>query len=96
MKYFVACLALVSLAFAEIGSSPVIGSERTRNLRGLDYAPMLFEYHRQTMDEGRHFFTYPRRDTTFRKDFYKNHQNAMAFFESDSSASHKFAIAVIL
>ena len=94
MKYFVACLALVSLAFAEIGSSPVIGSERTRNLRGLDYAPMLFEYHRQTMDEGRHFFTYPRRDTTFRKDFYKNHQNAMAFFESDSSASHKFAIAV--
>ena len=55
---------------------------------------MLFEYHRQTVDDGHHFFIYPRRDTTFQKDFYKNHGNAMAFFESDSASSHKFAIAV--
>lgn len=94
MKSIVAGLVLAAVAFAETGSSPVIGSERTRNLRGLDYAPMLFEYHRQTVGEGRHFFTYPRRDTTFQKDFYKNHKNAMVFFESDSSSSHKFAIAV--
>ena len=94
MKSFIAGLVLAAVAFAETGFSPVISSERTRNLRGLDYAPMLFEFHRQTVDEGRHFFTYPRRDTTFQKDFYKNHKNAMAFFESDSSSSHKFAIAV--
>ncbi|SIO04239.1 hypothetical protein [Fibrobacter sp. UWB11] len=94
MKAFLIGLALATMVYAEIGSSPVIGSERTRNLRGLDYAPMLFEYHRQTVGEGRHFFTYPRRDTTFQKDFYKNHKNAMAFFENDSNSSHRFAIAV--
>ncbi len=94
MKSFIAGLVLAAVAFAQTGFSPVISSERTRNLRGLDYAPMLFEFHRQTVGEGRHFFTYPRRDTTFLKDFYKNHKNAMAFFESDSSSSHKFAIAV--
>lgn len=94
MKSIIACLVLAAIAFAETGSSPVISSERTRNLRGLDYAPMLFEYHRQTVDDGRHFFTYPRRDTTFQKDFYKNHIKSMAFFESDSNYSHKFAIAV--
>ncbi len=94
MKALLLGLALTAIAFAETGRSTVIGSERTRNLRGLDYAPMLFEYHRQTVDDGRHFFTYPRRDTTFRKDFFKNHRNAMAFFESDSNASHQFAIAV--
>ena len=94
MKAFLASLALATAVFAETGFSSVVGSERTRNLRGLEYAPMLFEYHRQTLGEGRHFFTYPRRDTTFRKNFYKNHKNSMAFFESDSNSSHKFAIAV--
>lgn len=94
MKSFIVGLVLATVAFAETGFSPVISSERTRNLRGLDYAPMLFEFHRQTVGEGRHFFTYPRRDTTFQKDFYKNNRNAMVVFESDSSSSHKFAIAV--
>ena len=94
MKAIFTSLILATMVFAETGRSPVISSERTRNLRGLDYAPMLFEYHRQTVDDGRHFFIYPRRDTTFQKDFYKNHGNAMAFFESDSTSSHKFAIAV--
>ena len=94
MKAFLTSLALATAVFAETGFSSVVGSERTRNLRGLEYAPMLFEYHRQTLGEGRHFFTYPRRDTTFRKNFYKNHKNSMAFFKSDSNSSHKFAIAV--
>ena len=72
MKTFFAGIAFAAIfAFAETVSSPVIGAERTRNLRGLDYAPMLLEYHRQTVGEGRHFFTYPRRDTTFRKEFEK-------------------------
>ena len=94
MKAFLVCLALTTAVFAETGRSPVFGSERTRNLRGLDYAPMLMEYHRQTVGEGNHFFTYPRRDTTFHKYFEKNNSNAMVFFKNDSSSSHKFAIAV--
>ena len=95
MKTFFAGIAFAAIfAFAETVSSPVIGAERTRNLRGLDYAPMLLEYHRQTVGEGRHFFTYPRRDTTFRKEFEKNNSNAMAYFKSEENSSHKFAIAV--
>lgn len=87
MKTFLVSLALATLAFAETGSSTVIGSERTRNLRGLDYAPMLFEYHRQTVGEGHHFFTYPRRDTTFQKNFFKNNVNALAYFDNVGFAS---------
>ena len=87
MKIILACLALATLAFAETGFSTVVSSERTRNLRGLDYAPMLFEYHRQTVGEGRHFFTYPRRDTTFRKNFFKNNVNALAYFDNVGFAS---------
>lgn len=94
MKALLVGLALASIAFAESGRSPVFGSERTRNLRGLDYAPMLMEYHRQTVGEGRHFFTYPRRDTTFHKYFEKNNSDAMVLFKNDSNSSHKFAIAV--
>ncbi len=94
MKALLVGLALASIAFAESGRSPVLGSERTRNLRGLDYAPMLMEYHRQTVGEGRHFFTYPRRDTTFHKYFEKNNSDAMVLFKNDSNSSHKFAIAV--
>lgn len=95
MKTFLACLALTAFAaFAGTGSSPVIGAERTRNLRGLDYAPMLMEYHLQTVGEGRHFFTYPRRDTTFRKNFEKNNSGAMAYFKNEDASSHHFAIAV--
>ena len=86
MKAFFASLILATIVFAETGRSPVISSERTRNLRGLDYAPMLFEYHRQTVDDGRHFFIYPRRDTTFQKDFYKNHGNAMGQSQPDRVA----------
>ena len=94
MKALFATLVLATMVLAETGRSPVIGAERTRNLRGLDYAPMLFEYHRQTVGERRHFFTYPQRDTTFIKDFYKNNKNAMVVFENDSNSSHRFAIAV--
>lgn len=71
MKSILAALVLVVASFAETGFSTVVGAERTRNLRGLDYAPMLFEYHRQTVGEGNHFFTYPRRDTTFQKIFIR-------------------------
>ena len=52
-----AFLSLIPLqAFA---ASPVIGTERARGLRTLETAPMLFEYHRQTVGDERQFFTYP-------------------------------------
>ena len=36
MKAFFAVLVLATVVFAETGFSTVVGSERTRNLRGLE------------------------------------------------------------
>lgn len=90
----------ILLIFAMLGpwasASPVVSAERTRNLRQLDYAPMLMEYHAQTVGEGRHFFTYPRRNYNFIKDFHKTDGRALIYY-SDSIGSgteaHRFAIA---
>ncbi len=69
----------VSYSFA---ASPVIEPEHTFNLRTLETAPMLFEYHRQTTGNERQYFTYPRRDTTFRKNFTKTEGNALLYYDN--------------
>lgn len=71
----------------------VVGSEHMRNLRQLDYAPMLFEYHRQTVGESRQFFTYPRRNTEFRKSFENGGQKSMVNFADTLGDGHTIAIA---
>ena len=43
---------------------------------------MLFEYHRQTIGCEPQYFTYPRRDTTFRKNFTKTEGNALLYFDN--------------
>ena len=51
---FGATAFLFTMLWGSVGSqaaSPVIGAEHTRNLRQLDYAPMLLEYHAQTVGE---------------------------------------------
>lgn len=65
-----------------MAASPVIEPEHTRNLRNLETAPMLFEYHRQTIGDKPQYFTYPRRDTTFRKNFVKTEGNALLYFDN--------------
>lgn len=83
---------LVPAAYA----APVVGAERTRNLRQLDYAPMLMEYHGHTVGDSRQFFTYPRRNYDFIRNFEKTEGNALVYY-SDSIGSgdeaHRFAIA---
>lgn len=75
-----AFLSLIPLqAFA---ASPVVGPERTRNLRTLEMAPMLFEYHRQTVGDERQFFTYPRRDTTFIRRFTDTEGKALLYYDN--------------
>ena len=61
------------------GAAPVVGPERTRNLQGLEHSPMLMEYHRQTVGEDRQFFTYPRRDYGFIRNFTRTESGAMMF-----------------
>ena len=72
--------SLVSLqAFA---ASPVVGAEHTRNLRTLEMAPMLFEYHRQTVGDERQFFTYPRRDASFIRHFAETEGKALLYYDN--------------
>lgn len=92
-------------ANASTSATPVTGTERNRNLRGLDYAPMLMEYHRMTVGEGRQFFAYPARDTAFRSRFRAelrggsgnqtgsvNNARPLAHI-NDTLGGHEFAIA---
>jgi len=72
----------VASACEAFAASPVIESEHSRNLRTLETAPMLFEYHRQTVGVERQYFTYPRRDTTFRKNFTKTEGDALLYFDN--------------
>lgn len=74
----------------------VVGAERTRNLRQLDYAPLLMKYHDQTVGSFRHFFTYPRRNANFIRDFEKLNGSATAYLADSLGAgesAHRFAIA---
>ena len=93
MKHLIVCL-LVLATFASAQS--VVGSEHNRNLRQLDYLPMLMDYHRQTVGESRQFFTYPRRNYDFVKNFADKESNALVYY-ADSLGSgegaHHFAIA---
>lgn len=75
------CMLLLTGVEA-LAASPVIEPEHSRNLRTLETVPMLFEYHRQTIGNGPQYFTYPRRDTTFRKNFTKTESNALLYFDN--------------
>lgn len=94
-RIFFVCLLLCADLFAGYRGT-ILGSERTRNLRQLDYAPMLFVYHTQTVEPGRHFFTYPQRDTSFRSHFTEAQRRSLVHI-SDSLGTgpdaHTYAIA---
>ena len=74
---------LVWLALAAVlwAASPVLGPERTRNLKLLETASLLFEYHRLTTGDMPQSFAYPRRDTTFRKNFTRTERNALLYYD---------------
>ncbi len=76
------CVFLFAGVIESKAASPVIEPEHSRNLRNLETAPMLFEYHRQTTGNNLQYFTYPRRDTTFRKNFTKTESNALLYFDN--------------
>ncbi len=78
----VSCVLLWTGVSESLAASPVIEPEHTKNLRNLETAPMLFEYHRQTIGNEPQYFTYPRRDTTFRKNFTKTEGNALLYFDN--------------
>jgi len=79
---FLSCVLFFASISESLAASPVIEPEHSRNLRTLETAPMLFEYHRQTVGDEAQYFTYPRRDTSFRKNFTKTEKNALLYFDN--------------
>lgn len=80
-------LLTTMLSMPAFAASPVVGPENVRNLRLLENSPMLFDLHRVTTGEGRQFFAYPHRDTTFRKNFVASEKNALLYFDNGNGAS---------
>ncbi|SMP47421.1 hypothetical protein [Fibrobacter sp. UWB10] len=93
MKHLIICILILAVLCP---AQSTFSSERNRNLRTLDYLPMLMDYHRHTVGEARQFFTYPRRNYNFVRDFANKESNAMVYY-ADSIGSgkdaHRFAIA---
>lgn len=91
------CILVFGFTLAQgVSAAPTVGAERTRNLRQLDYAPLLMEYHGQTVGDSRQFFTYPRRNANFIRDFEKVNGSSLAYFVDSlgsGTAAHRFAIA---
>ena len=77
-----AVLTVLVLAAASWAVSPVLGPDRVRNLKILETAPLLFEYHRLTTGDMPQSFAYPRRDTTFRKNFTQTERNALLYYDN--------------
>ena len=91
------CILVFGFTLAQgVSAAPTVGAERTRNLRQLDYAPLLMEYHGQTVGDSRQFFTYPRRNRDFIRDFEKENGSSLAYFVDSlgsGTSAHRFAIA---
>lgn len=63
-------------------ASPVISPERY-NLKLLDTAPMLFEFHRLTTTSAKQEFHYPQRDSSWRRDAANREKDALLKFQSN-------------
>ena len=90
MQQFVRSLLVVALltavSSAVWAASPVLGPDRHSNLKLLETAPLLFEYHRLTTGDMPQSFAYPRRDTAFQKNFVKTESNALLYFDNACGA----------
>ncbi len=78
-----ALVAVSLLSVSAFAASPVKGPENVRNLRLLENSPMLYELHRVTTGDGPQYFAYPRRDTTFRKNFVETEKNALLYYDAN-------------
>lgn len=79
--------SIIVAAIPSLAASPIISPEHTRNLKLLETSPLLFEYHNQTTGSERQFFAYPRRDTSFRKNFASTEENALLYYDNVMGAS---------
>lgn len=85
-RLFPAVILLVTGASLAWSASPVLGPDHPRNLKLLETAPLLFEYHRLTTGSMPQSFAYPRRDTTFQRNFTRTERNALLYYDNACGA----------
>jgi len=69
--------SLIGFSFSVAKSAPVFSAEHSRNLKTLETTPLLFEYHRLTTTDAKQIFYYPRRDSSWRKNYQQNEKDAL-------------------
>ena len=75
------CCCMVQFVYAQ----PVIGTKHNHSLWQLDNTALLFDYHKLTVGENRQFFTYPRRNGDFIRNFAESERGALIYY-ADSLA----------
>ena len=81
MKFIVNSATVIFLVTAQTFAAPILSPERY-NLKLLETAPMLFEFHRLTTTSANQKFHYPQRDSTWRMNAVEREKDALLKYES--------------
>lgn len=74
-------------------SSPLIRTERSRNLRQLENTDLLWQFHAQTIENGSFFYTFPERDSAFKRKLMDDGSRSLLFLNDTLGDGHVYAIA---
>ncbi|MDR1759242.1 MAG: hypothetical protein LBR60_01800 [Fibrobacter sp.] len=86
-RSFLFLILILAAGFLQVSAkTPVLSAERSYNLKTIETAPLLFEYHRLTTTPAKQLFYFPRRDSTWRKDYRKTEKNALFFYDGGNQS----------
>lgn len=77
MKKSLVFFCLLFSLFSVVESAPVLSGERSKNLKNLETAPLLFEFHRFTTTDTKQRFYFPQRDSSWRKNYAEEEKDAL-------------------
>lgn len=81
---FAGLIMLVSIGAS--AATPIIGAERSVNLKTIETTPLLYEYHRLTTTDTKLLYYYPRRDSSWRNNQKQEEKSALLHFENKHGA----------
>ncbi len=85
VKSFVFLLLMFGF-FSESWAGPTLSGERSRNLKTLSQSSFLYEMHSETISESAQHFYYPRRDSSWRKNYKTEEKDALMQFDNERAA----------
>jgi len=80
-------IAAASLSpVSALAAFPVFSSDHYRNLKTLETTPLLYEYHRMTTSDEQQIFYFPRRDSSWRKNYAEEEKRALLKYQDGRQA----------